>query len=1189
MSDKTGGFFSSVGRFFSGGSASKNNEAEKSPSKDSSESRLSSLSPLLPSTAPPPALLKDIISIDDEAPGDLISNGVQSSLVGSQLRYLSPSALASRTTASNGLEVDVEAESDIFFSTPSVSTNRKRQLTELDKQSLPQTFRSDSVKRSRFLNRSLLEPTIKGSLIGDKRLDMSWCGELTSNHSPASSITNFSLLSRHSEATSNGSLSTRTQEIFRRLDGTNTPAKEVQRMSMLRPGLSRPERWSSNEKRDLDVSSIGTPPPPLKKAGDAIPSRIQLISKSMGVSARRSPYWTDLTRRRTSSKNGDNATSETSSLRLLNGTLASAELSSVFSLEVPAPKKTSSSMSTASTTTIDSSNIKKPHASIIKGPDGKPVSRNTFKLNDDVDEESSEQNLPPLPVETLSNPKPLKLAPGSSLKEGFLDKLAFSFNAPVDIASLVGAKTRSDVSSVRSSESKEVDSDSAESIGKQTSESCSSESDSEESVDGEVVDEVKESRPHTSADTVSTVSNSSNQSSENSSPKVSTGVPLAEKAPAKWLCDACFTSWDQSLSECGACGGPRPGAGISKETKPQEKQLVSNLKNFAPQQPSSFKFGFGEKSAAVPPTFTSSSSSSSGSTEPATSSTTSTSLEKTTPASVNFSAVPQPTPALATSTVTATAKPSTGDRVDWECPDCMVSNKSTDDKCPCCQYEKYPSTTSSSNVFGNRAFKPSSGVSSQFGITASSTPKPMFGFGNSKPAEPSPAVTSVFSTASGASGLLKDNSSIPVSNISSKETEPAKTVGSLFGNFSKSSDSISSVPAAPVFSTPATTSSIFSTNPSSNFGTPSTETAQKDGAKPSMFGTLNTETATIKPVATVSAPLITSTNSLFGSSTIAPAFGSGSLFGTQKPPVEEPKSTPTLPFGGKTSSSSTEPSSSLFGNIKPPAPSTTTSTTTIFGQAQTPSTNLFATNATDSTTSSVFGKPIQFSGEVETTTTDGGVPAKRGLFTSSGPKLTFGGDQNSEKPKFGGFGSGTASSTSSTASGNVFSNSNAAPLFGGSSTGVPAFTSSTSTTVPVFGSSSTKPFGTSAPTTGFGVFGSKPSQPGMSTSSSTNSLFSQGPDASNPFGGSTGNNGFNFGATSSTGSTGGSGVFQFGGSVSTAPAPSTSSGGPFQFGNNLAAPAAPAPGSMDNAFAYQPSSSVGARKMAMARRRNMRK
>lgn len=1201
MSDKSGGFFSSVGRFFSSGSAS--NE-EKSPSTNASSSEGGSRSP---STAAPAALLRDIIDVDknsSEGSNEVSVDTTQNSRVVPRLRYLSPSALYQRSSdTTNGLEIDVDPVSDIFFSTPSVSTSRKRQLTELDRITLSQSFRSDSAKRSRYLNRSLLEPTLKSTLTNEKKLDASWCGELTGNHSPASSVTNFSLLSRRSGATTNGSLSTRTQEIFKRLEGANTPAKEVQRMSMLRAGLTRPETWSSTDRRDHDTSSVATPPPPLKKARDAIPSRIQLISKQ-GMSARKNPYWTDLTRKRTTSKNGDNGSSESSSLRLLNGNLASTELSSVFSLEPPAPKKATSSASTASTTTMNSSNSRKPHVSILKGPDGKPVSRNTFKLIDDFEEDDeTSQKLPPLSDEILSSSQPLKLNPELAPKRGFLDNLSFSFSAPLDVVSAVGtAKTISVVSSNRTSESKGVDSDSAESVEKQTSESSSHESDTGESVDSENDadengDEVKESRPQTSADTVSSFegSNPSNQSSKDSSPKtakpVEPAVPVSAVASATWDCQSCFCNWDQSLSKCGACGEPRTGAGAPAVQNPAEKQLVSNLKSFAPSQSSNFKFGFGGSSSvpaaplSVPPTTT-----------PIQFGLPTSTTEKSAPVSFGISkpTVSLVTPIIlppaaavpATSEVSTSKTSATENRVEWDCPTCMVHNKATDDKCVCCSHVMYAST-SSSNVFGSRAFKPlaTAGSAVQFGVSGSSAKPPAFGFGASKPVDvPSAApVSTVPATTS--FGFTATKPAVTA--------EPVKPVGSLFGNLGKPADSTattaSNAPIAPTSSTP----SLFGNNANSLFGASKTEPVNVTNSKPSMFGSvLNKETPTTTTPA-APAPLTSLTpasSTLFGSSSSNTPFGGSSLFGSQKPNSEIPKPASTLSFGAASSTTKNDvPQKSLFGNIptsSTPAPvqPAPTSTTSLFGSTSS-SSNLFTTKPADSTTSSIFGKPIHFSGEVGTTTTDGGVPAKRGMFSTDAPKLSFGGEQKVEPPKFGGFG-GPTSSTAPSTSGSLFSGGST-QLFGSSSSNVPAFASSSSTTVPAFGGNSTVPFGSSTASSGFGAFGSKPAQPGMSASSSTNSLFSQATaDSSNPFG-TTNSNGFNFGASSSTSSTGGQGVFQFGGAP--APAPNTAPGGAFQFGNNLAAPPAPAPGSMDNAFAYQAPSGNNTRKMALARRRNIRK
>lgn len=196
----------------------------------------------------------------------------------------------------------------------------------------------------------------------------------------------------------------------------------------------------------------------------------------------------------------------------------------------------------------------------MKGPDGKPVSRNTFKLSDDIEEvDEDSQKLPPIPTTTLQNPQPLKLAPEYAPKRGFLDDLAFSFTAPVDLVTAVGtAKTASTASSHKASESSSESN--AESTEKQTSESSGNESDSEESEDSEVDvgeengSEVKESRPQTSADTISSAGGS-NQSSKDSSPKVAKDAEPVVVAPApvvdagskKWECQSCFCSWDSTV------------------------------------------------------------------------------------------------------------------------------------------------------------------------------------------------------------------------------------------------------------------------------------------------------------------------------------------------------------------------------------------------------------------------------------------------------------------------------------------------------------------------------------------------------------------------------------------------------------------------------------------------------------------
>lgn len=1244
MSDRSGGFFSSVGRFFSGGGSSKRRSSEDSPKSNYEEDE--SANAASPSTAPPAALLRDIIGMDRESVNnsdEITVDTTENNRVGSRLRYLSPSALDKNRDSSGGLEVEVNPEQDIFFNTPSISTNRKRQLTELDRHALPQSFRSETVKRSRQLNRSLLEPTLKGTLTNERRMDMSWCGELTGNHSPASSVTNFSLLSRHSGATTNGSLSSRTQEIFKRLEDANTPAKEVQRMTMLRAGLTRPESWETNPSRDHNqgVTSTATPPPPLRKAGDAIPSRIQLISKSVGLSARRTPYWKDLTRNKTSLRNGDSE-SETSSLRMLNGTLASAELSSIFSLDPPAPKKTASSTSSTSTATMNSINNKKSHVAIVKGPDGKSVGRNTFKLNDDLDVEDNLHTLPPLPASILSDPKPLKLNPESAPKRGFLDNLSFSFNAPKDVVAAVGtAKPSSITSSIQSlSESKADDSDSCESVVKQTSDDSSEES---EDSGAEVIDEVKESRPQTSADTISSAEGSSNQSSKDSSPKTAKDVDLTPTvtvavSAGNWECQVCLCSWPISAPKCGACGVPRPDGNAPAApvaTAPQ-RQLVSNVASFAPATASGVKFGFGASLSAVPAAssstpgpFGSSKVDSvsttltvkgnapmsqaagnvptSGASTPAAPNTmslapvtsvalTMTPSAATTSAASVTSTVTPAAPATSAAQVTSTTTPAapatsaapvestaTGERVAWSCPDCFVSNKSTDDKCPCCGHVKYSSAASTSNVFGSRAFKPaavSSTGSISFGVGGGSAKptaatQPIFGFGTTNTSQATaPTQSSGFTF--GAS-----NSAAPI--VASTSSEPVKREGSLFGNISKP---IASVPTVAVESrTP-----LFENKTLFGASKPAEEISQ------SILGKKETSVTSAAAETTTSAA---PAPPIFGTTT-TPFSGPTPLFGQSNSVAQIPTASSTLLFGAPANAATVveAPKKNMFGSSLPAAPSATnvagpppppTAATSLFGPgtgASLSSSNLFSAKPAESFPPSIFNgdKPIRFNSEIGTTTTDGGAPAKRGMFSSDPPKLSFGSDQKVEAPKFSGFGGAAAStSTAPTSTGTSMFGTSSGSLFGGSGTPNPFAASTTNSSIPTFGTTTTTPFAGSTPSSGFGNFNSRPSQP---ANSSTTALFAPA-DSSNPFGGSsTSTSGFNFGGASSSSSSSGQGVFQFG--APAAQATNTAPGGAFQFGNNLAAPQPPAPGNMDNAFSYQAPSN-GARKMALARRRNMQR
>ncbi|CAI2320288.1 unnamed protein product [Caenorhabditis sp. 36 PRJEB53466] len=1181
MSDKSGGFFSSMGRFFSGGSSTKSKEPVE---KSSEKQHLPLQSETSPSASA--AFLKNVIDTESD---EYISDDVTPPTIrtGHNLRYLSPSALERRDNdTTNGLEIDVEPASDIFFSTPSVGTSRKRQLTELDKQLLPQSFRSDSVKRSRgVLNRSLLEPTLRlnASSIVDKRLDQTWCGELAANHSPASSVTNFSLLTRRSETTTNGSLSSRTQQMLKKLEGANTPAKEIQRMSMLRPGLARPEKWGNiGEKSEKTTESQA---PPLKKAADAIPSRIQLISKSMAVAAQRTPYWRDLTRKRAeSTKNGHGSgSSDTHSLKSLNGCLASTELSSVFTLDaINAPPTTKKSSTESSS--------RRSHVQILKGPDGKVVGRNTFKLTDEDDADLNAQ-LPPLPEKVLSNPQPLKLAPESAPKRGFLDNLSFTFSAPVDVISTASSKSKKTSESSEKSEKSAkftvIDSDSDD--GEKASSESSESSEGEEQECGEEEEEEK-TRPHTSADTISTAAGSNNgssscESSKDSSPEVTKKAPEVVKAPEApasstssssdrkpWDCPDCFVSNKATDAKCPCCG--------HEKYKSADGAASSNpfgANAFKPTSTAStMSFGFGGSSASAAPKFGLSTAPASSAAPPA--------------APISFGA---PKPATEAPEVVAKAPEppkapvssdsSSSDRKPWDCPDCFVSNKATDAKCPCCGHEMYKSAPgSTSNPFGANAFKPlapsstSSAISFGFGASAPSS-APKFGLSAAPPAQAAPVAPAA-----------PPAPVAPVAPISAPAPILPKPTGSLFGNLAPAVSAAPTTSTVPLFGStaPGATGNLFGAPK------PTVEPVKAPeplAPKPSLFGTA-------QPLAPAAQPSL---------------FSSPSLFGASKPVVEAPKVAPAptssaFSFGASTTTTETAAAKpSIFGSIAAPPAPLATSTTSLFGSATS------TAKPADSTTapSTIFGKPIQFGSE--TTTTDGGaIPAKRGMFSldsasNSAPKLTFGGPSEPKKmaeSTFGGFSSQTSSLFGPSSTATTSAVPSAAPsLFGANSTSsIPPFGSASSTAAAA--PSAPSAFGggpAGGQTIGFGAgsfggFGAKTTQPGMSTSSSTNSLFgaATADSSSNPFAlsSSTGTNGgFNFGgASSSTGSAGG-GVFQFGQTsgapAAAAPAAAPGAPSPFQFGTNLP----PAPGSMDNAFTYQaPSGTGGARKMALARRRNIR-
>ncbi|CAI5437510.1 unnamed protein product [Caenorhabditis angaria] len=1146
MSDRSSGFFSSVGRFFTGGSTS----AQKSPTKSSSNDIPPSSSSSPRSSNSNTSFLKDVMTLTTE-----VSPNKRS------VKYLSPSALDSsfqkRNRTLNGLEIEVDPVADIFSSPSLNSQSRKRQLTEVDRSLISPSFRSESAKRKQdFGNRSLFEPAPK---TGASRLDSTWCGQFSASHSPASSVTNFSLISRNT-ATTNGSstLSSSTKHLLRKLESASTPARDVQRMTMIRAGYTRPEKWATSSVSSGGGVSDGAPP--LKKSTDNCQSRIQLLSKTM--SAHKHNYWRDLTRRRSDPKRNDSDVSIISTKT--NGSAKSNELSSLFAVEKPSQYSRNSEVPA------------KKHQPVLKGSDGKSIGKNTFKFNEEDDLNSTV-------TETwLKTSEPLKL--DAAPAKGFLGSLTFTFSTPVDVISSAASTTKKSEVVPEVVESEKSDADETDSVKSGASDN-ESESDSENSqsssaesseesdaqIENEKPKEKEDSRPQTSTDTISPAV--SLLSSKNSSPKTNVVAPLPTAAPEKktttpaasstWSCDGCFTSWPESTNECGCCGSKKGGAAANEA--PAQKTLVSNIATFATtSKPSGVSFGFGAGSSSTATSTapavsfgTSSgslfgSSSTGSSTAPAVSFGTSSTTGSLFGTSTSKPAVPNDPPAVVPTLPIAPAVPkppatsssASSDRVAWDCPDCMVSNKSTDDKCPCCGHIKYKSAGDSgnSNVFGDRAFKPSAPASGgfSFGIGSSTGTTPSFGL-SAKPAEP----------------------------VAAAPAAPAPTAAPLFGT------STIAPPAAPLANLAPSTLAPAPIDPPKTDSIPSTTTS----SQPSLFGSTSglsmfgtSKPADPKPLPTSFNPIPVSQTPLVSTTTTEVPKTVGNIFGNLSVPTSEPAK-PGM-FGA--------PTGNLFGSTiatpavpEPPKPS-------IFGTSTTPS---------------MFGAPsLPEAPKLNTFGSSSVEVPKFGAPSAAAPPLTFGipaaPTQNAPAPAQNLFGSATTSLFGQQTSSNMFGSGKVGTdsTDGGPSAkrGNLFSAPADSTTKPfgTFGNSSTTsaaapaPFGGAFGGNSFGSFGSQPSvAPTLSNSSSTSSLFNSAPVQSNEssmFSTTAVPNSFNFGSSTNSSN----GVFMFGGNNAAPIPPPVPNSQPPAFAPFQSA----APIGGENAFAYQAPN--GARKMAMARRRN---
>ncbi|KAK6027316.1 hypothetical protein OSTOST_06652 [Ostertagia ostertagi] len=344
----------------------------------------------------------------------------------------------------------------------------------------------------------------------------------------------------------------------------------------------------------------------------------------------------------------------------------------------------------------------KPHVPSLKGSDGKTISANVFNATQLIDEEmvdASEDRTNDIPLFA----PPIKAAPTA----GFLDDMVFSFGAPVERLpgqnAAVGTSTECDRSGSEGSDSSDDDSD---------NEQSSSTSDAEETNEQEK--ETKASRPPTAAD-----SETSGAISSNVTPTSSKDVSPQTKTETSWSCPDCFIT-NKNVNICAACGH-------NKDASTTSKTLVSNIATFGKPAAGGFRFGLapeGVKDSSAPSSTTLAVSKetalgSNGTSKPAPNATSEPKQDSCKPSTAGDST---------TAAATPNASGSDKKRVAWECPDCMVQNKS-DDKCVCCGHVMYKSEGGSSNatasVFGDRAFKaaplPSTGVSFGFGTSNSAS------------------------------------------------------------------------------------------------------------------------------------------------------------------------------------------------------------------------------------------------------------------------------------------------------------------------------------------------------------------------------------------------------------------------------------------------------------------------------------
>ncbi|KAL5120392.1 hypothetical protein ACEQ8H_001682 [Pleosporales sp. CAS-2024a] len=187
-----------------------------------------------------------------------------------------------------------------------------------------------------------------------------------------------------------------------------------------------------------------------------------------------------------------------------------------------------------------------------------------------------------------------------------------------------------------------------------------------------------------------------------------------------------------------------------------------------------------------------------------------------------------------------------------------------------------------------------------------------------------------------------------------------------------------------------------------------------------------------------------------GTSNGAPAFGGGSIFGSQ---------TPSNPFGSLSqgTTSSAPASGSLFGTTSSAPTTTTTTTTNLFGTAtSTPSTSIFGTSSLAATATST---PAPASASFAF-----GAPAQNNPFSGFSNNTQNGVSTQKETPQSNMFGAGSGAQTTQ----NTTTTAPAASLFGFSANTQPGATTSSAPASNMFGATTFAPasnmFGTAGTT-----------------------------------------------------------------------------------------------------------------------------